>query len=112
MTTPSSPEHVDRVSGGAITAVIIGNIILIVAAIIASFFGRFLAFGVLETALSESAFLLMVQVAVYGPVGVVLVSVLWGIYRLNSRKSAWWIAGLGILALGAIFAAGAAAAGW
>jgi hypothetical protein len=112
MTTPSSPEHVDRVSGGAITAVIIGNIILIVAAIVASFFGRFLAFGVDGTTLSESAFMLMVQVAVYGPAGVVIVSVLWGIYRLNGRKSAWWIAGLGLVALAGIFAAGAAAAGW
>jgi len=42
----------------------------------------------------------------------VIGSVLWGTYRLNSRKSAWWIAGLGIVALMVIFAAGAAAAGW
>ena len=112
MTAPSSHEHVGSVPVGAIIAVVVGNIVLIVAAIVASFLGRFFALGVLETTLSESAFGLMVQIAVYGPVGVVIVSVLWGSYRLNSRKSAWWIAGLGIVALVVIFAAGAAAAGW
>ena len=112
MTTPSDHELVDSVPAGAIVAVVVGNIVLIVAAIAASFLGRFFALGVLETSLSESVFGLMVQIAVYGPVGVVIVSVLWGTYRLNSRKSAWWIAGLGIVALMVIFAAGAAAAGW
>ena len=103
MTYPSSQEQVHKIPVGAIIAVVLGNIVLSVAAYFASFIGRFLSYGALETTLSEAVFTLLMNLAVVGPFGVVLGSVLWGLYRLRKGRSAWWIAGLGMAALIVIF---------
>ena len=99
MTDPSSQEQVYKIPPGALIAVVLGNIVLSVAAYFASFIGRFLSYGALETTLSESVFTLLMNLAVYGPLGIVLGSVLWGFFRLSKGQSTWWIAGLGLAAL-------------
>jgi len=99
MTYPSGQEQVYKIPVWETIAVVLGNIVLSVAAYFASFIGRFLSYGALETTLSEAVFTLLMNLAVYGPLGIVVGSVLWGIYRLSKGKSAWWIAVLGIIAL-------------
>lgn len=78
---------------------VLGSIALIAAAIFASFLGRFLSYGGLETTLSAAAFNALMFLAVYGPFLITVSLLLWALYRLGTGRRASWITALGIVAL-------------
>jgi len=111
MTSPSSQELVHKIPVWEGIAVVLGNIVLALAAILAGFLGSFFGYGALESTLPGAVLTFLLSLATFGPIGIVLASVLWGYFRLLNGKSAWWIAGLGIVALIVNFNGTAAAIG-
>jgi len=99
MTSPSSQEIVHKIPVWEVIVVVLGNIVLSFAAILAGFLGSFLGYGALESTLPGPVLGFLLSLATFGPIGIVLGSVLWGFFRLMNGKSAWWMAGLGIAAL-------------
>ena len=99
MTAPSSQEIVHKIPVWEVIVVVLGNIVLSFAAMFAGFLGSFFGYGALESTLPGPVLTFLLSMATFGPIVIVLGSVLWGFFRLMNGKSAWWIAGLGIAAL-------------